>query len=266
MSHKPPRVLSVGGSDSGGSAGIQADLKTYAARGVFGCTALTVITAQDTQKVYAAHPLPEVFIQQQIEVVLEDIGADTLKTGLLGRASVVELVAEAIQHYEVANVVVDPVIMNGLGNVFVTPDTLTAYKTRLFPLATVITPNLDEAALLADYPIQTTDDLYQVARKLHALGPRVVLVKGGHLAEGETLLDLAYDGETFLERHAPRLPIENPHGVGCTFASAIAAELAKGESPFSAITKAHDYLQQALKAALPWQLGHGRSPVNHSLR
>jgi hydroxymethylpyrimidine/phosphomethylpyrimidine kinase len=266
MPHYPRRVLAIGGSDSGGSAGIQADLKTYAARDVFGCTAITVVTAQDTNGVQAAHALPEDFVQSQIDVVLQDIGADVVKTGLLGRASIVQLVAEALRNYSISLAVVDPVIMNGKNEVFVSPETIDAYKTLLFPLATVITPNLDEAALLAGMMIQSMPDMYEAARRLHDLGTRYVLVKGGHFSEGKRLLDLVYDGKQFLELTAWRLPVENPHGVGCTFASAIAAELAKGEPPLSAVSKAHKYLQRALARGLSWQVGHGRPPVNHSLR
>jgi hydroxymethylpyrimidine/phosphomethylpyrimidine kinase len=255
----PPVVLSIGGSDSGGSAGIQADLKTCEARGVFGCTAITVVTAQNTVSVTGAHPLPEEFIQAQIDAVMSDIAPQTLKTGLLGRASVVEMVARI----NVSNRVIDPVLLDGSGRQIVSDETVTAYREKLFPLATVITPNLDEAALLAGLSI--SDDPREMARKLHDFGPDFVLIKGGHLTQTDHIIDLLYDGENYIELTAPRLPVENPHGVGCTFASAIAAELAKGQRPKDAVKIAHEYLHAALKGSLDWKLGAGRSPVNHGV-
>lgn len=261
----PPRVLSIGGSDSGGSAGIQADLKTYEAHGVFGTTVLTVVTAQNTIGVQQGLALPVELIQAQLESVLIDIGTYAVKTGLLGRAEVVGLVAEKVNAYGKVPLVVDPVLVNGRGDLIVLPETLDAYRKGLFPLATVITPNLDEAARLAELPIesiQTPTDLHELARLLKALGPALVVVKGGHL-RGEHILDLAFDGRRFIELDAPRLSIENPHGVGCTLASAIAANLAKGATPENAVRLAHAYLQSALRGALGWRLGAGRTPVNH---
>ncbi|MBI5931995.1 MAG: bifunctional hydroxymethylpyrimidine kinase/phosphomethylpyrimidine kinase [Chloroflexi bacterium] len=261
----PPRVLSIGGSDSGGSAGIQADLKTYEAHGVFGTTALTVVTAQNTIGVHQIFALPVEFIQAQIDAVLIDIGTYSVKTGLLGRAEVVGLVTEKIGAYGPVPLVVDPVLVNGRGDLIVSPETLKAYREQLFPLATVITPNLDEAARLVGLSVEsihTPADLHELARQLKALGPQVVVVKGGHL-QGDHIIDLVFDGRQFIELDAPRLPIENPHGVGCTFASAIAANLAKGISAEQSVRLAHTYLQLALQAALEWQVGAGRTPVNH---
>jgi hydroxymethylpyrimidine/phosphomethylpyrimidine kinase len=266
----PPRVLSIGGSDSGGSAGIQADLKTYEAHRVFGSTALTIITAQNTLAVQQAFPLPIEFIAAQIDAVLSDIGAHAIKTGLLARVEVVELVAEKISVYRSIHdnipLVVDPVLVNGRGDLIVSPETLYAYQQKLFPLATVITPNLDEAARLLGLDvksIENSDALYTIAIELKRLGPQAVVVKGGHLA-GDTVRDLFYDGQEFIELTAPRLPIENPHGVGCTFASAIAANLAKGLEVKIAVMNAHAYLQSGLRGAADWQLGAGRTPVNHA--
>jgi hydroxymethylpyrimidine/phosphomethylpyrimidine kinase len=257
------RVLSIGGSDSGGSAGIQADLKTFEARDVFGSTALTAVTAQNTQGVRRVYPLPEELIEAQIKAVLDDIGADAIKTGLLGRESVVRLTADLIHTYGIPKVVVDPVMVNGQGQLFVSPETMRAYQTRLFPLATFITPNLDEAALLANMPISAENDLYDAAQRLHQWGSAFVLIKGGHLAGDGQIIDLVYDGRDFMELPAPRLPIHNPHGVGCTFASAIAAALAKGKPPLEAVQTAHGYLQAALQGSLARRIGGGRQPVYH---
>jgi len=265
MASHPPRVLAVGGSDSGGSAGIQADLKTYEACGVFGCTALTMLTAQNTLGVKGMYPLPEDFIAAQMQTVLDDIGADATKTGFLGRVSVVQVVAQIITAYRLPHVVVDPVLLDGKGQQIVSDEALAAYKDRLFPLAAVITPNLDEAALLTGIPIQTKADIYEAARRLHGLGVGVVVVKGGHLRDGDAILNLVYDGQQFTPLSAPRLSVENPHGVGCTFASAIAAALARGVDPPQAIQSAHEYLQAALMGSLGWRLGRGRSPVFHGV-
>lgn len=260
----PTRVLTIGGSDSGGSAGIQADLKTLEARGVFGCTALTAVTAQDTQKVHAVHFLPEAFIRQQIEVVLNDLGADALKTGFLARASIVNLVAAAVKIQK--NLVVDPVLVNGQGVQFANAEAVHAYQHNLLPMATVTTPNVDEATILTGVPIHQRADLYEAARRMLDFGVQSVVIKGGHLTDGDTILNLFYDGENFVELTAPRLPIENPHGVGCTFASAIAAEIAKGAALTTAVTTAHRYLQAGLASSQHWQLGKGRLPVHHAVR
>lgn len=259
--HKPIRVLTIAGSDSGGSAGIQADLKTFMARGVFGCSALTIATAQDTLQVRTAHTLPDAFIAQQIDTVLADLGADGIKTGLLMRASIIELVAERVKDYPV--LVVDPVLVNGAGDQIVSDEAVKAYQECLFPHATVITPNMDEAALLTGISIHSVEDLRTAAQRLKEQGPQMVVVKGGHLDDPEQVVDVVYDGENFTELTAPRLPISNPHGVGCTFASAIAAELAKGND--KAVQTAHHYLARALAGSLDWQLGSGRTGVNHGV-
>lgn len=259
------RVLTIGGSDSSGSAGIQADLKTLEARGVFGSTAITAVTVQDTQQVYRVHWIPETDILAQIEVVVNDIGTEAVKTGFLARESVVTLVAEAIQRYHLPNVVVDPVLVDGRGKPFVTAETIAAYQNQLFPLAALITPNVDEAALLTGLTLTTTDDLITAAKKLHQMGARSVVVKGGHLSGGETIMNVFYDGTQMLQLTAPRLNVHNPHGVGCTFASAAAAELAKGHSLMEAAATAHRYLQAALAGSQTWKLGKGRLPVFHAV-
>ena len=256
-------VLTVGGSDSGGSAGIQADLKTFAARGVFGTTALTMITAQDTRMVYKSQPIPEEMIQAQIEAVLQDMNVTALKTGLLARATVIDLVARMVKQYGVHNVVIDPVLVNGKGESIVAPEAISAYRQQLFPLAKVITPNLDEASLLAEMSIESISDMQAAAIRIHKQGAPGILIKGGHLTGTDFILDIFYDGSTFLELQAFRLLIQNPHGVGCTLAAAIAAELAKGQGVTAAVKTAHAYLQRGLAAS--WQVGKGRIPVHHGV-
>lgn len=265
----PWRALAIGGSDSGGSAGIQADLKTMAAHQVFGTTAITAVTAQNTLGVQRAMGLPVEMIEAQIEAVLNDIGADAIKTGLLGRVEVVGLVAEKVADFREGKgyvpLVVDPVLVNGSGARIVAPEVVAAYRERLFPLAGIITPNLDEACWLAEQEmVKSVEGLYEVARALYGFGSQAVLVKGGHL-DGAQKVDLFFDGTDFIELTAPTLPIENPHGVGCTLASAIASQLARGETLVTAVQNAHAYLQKALHGALGWQLGQGRLPVNHQV-
>lgn len=259
----PPRVLAIGGADSSGSAGIQADIKTYTAHGVFGLSVLTVVTAQNTLGVKAALALPLDFITAQWDAVWHDIGADIVKTGLLGRREVVELVAEWVQVGGVP-LVVDPVVVNGQGQLIVSPDTILAYRERLIPLAQIVTPNLDEVYHLTGLTVTTIDDARHAAIHLVEMGARAALVKGGHLV-GERKVDVLFNGEQIVEFDAPTLPIENPHGVGCTFASAIAAQLALGVGLVSAVQAAHTYLQLALQGAQDWQLGKGRQPVRHWL-
>lgn len=266
MAHHPPRVLSIAGSDSGGSAGVQADLKTLTALGVYGTSAITLVTAQDTEGVQAVQHLSPEFIGVQVETVLNDIGADVIKMGFLGDAQVIAHLKAFLPSG--TPLVVDPVLVNGHGELIVSPETIRAYRKILLPRAKVITPNLDEARLLAEMEtIQTQADMETAARRIHSeYAPRTIVIKGGHLAESthaEQVLDLLFDGQQFYELIAPRLLIRNPHGVGCTFASAIAAYLAKGQSTNRAVHSAHRYLQNALKAAQNWQVGSGRTPVNH---
>jgi len=262
----PKRVLTIAGSDSGGSAGLQADLKTFEARGVFGSSAVTMLTAQDTNRVHSAHIVPVEFVEQQAKVVLDDLGTHALKTGLLGHEAIVELVAKLIAEYNINQVVVDPVLVNGQGQQFVSEATVVAYQKQMLPHATVVTPNLDEARLLTGISINNESSMREAAQKLYSMGVDVVLIKGGHFTHTETVIDLLYDGEAFIMLTAPRLPVENPHGVGCTFAAATAAELAKGNPPIDALRIAHRYLQRALTGSLTWELGHGRTPVYHAVK
>lgn len=270
--HIPPRVLTVAGSDSSGAAGAQADLKTFEARGVYGMSALTLVTAQDSSGIRGIQVFEPAFVGAQIDAVLADLGADAIKTGMLLRAPIIALVAQKAAAYRIPALVVDPVMVAGDGRRLIDPAADEAYKALLFPLAHVITPNTIEAGLLTGLPIRSEDEMRAAAVALHALGPRYVLVKGGHAPEGTgeggMLLDLLYGGEpgqapAFTELRTPRLPAVNARGAGCTYASCIAAELAKGESVIAAVRAAQAYVTGALQAAIGWQMGSGRGTVDH---
>lgn len=261
----PKRVLAIAGSDSSGAAGVQADLKTYAARGVYGLSALTVVTAQNSLGVQALHVLPLELIGQQIDSVLTDIGADAVKTGMLLKPDVIRLVAEKMQRYEVQTLVVDPVMVAGDGRRLVDAEADRAYIEGLFPHALIVTPNLDEAVLLSGHQISTPGDMYIAAEIIKAMGPRWVLIKGGHAATGDEIVDLLYDGTEFYEFRAPRLAVWNARGTGCTFASTIAAEVAKGADMQTAVGIAKDYVTAALKAVSGWKIGSGRGTMWHSV-
>jgi hydroxymethylpyrimidine/phosphomethylpyrimidine kinase len=258
-----PKVLTIAGSDSSGAAGAQADLKTYEARSVYGLSALTLVTAQDSTGIQVLHPLPLEFIAAQIDAVLADVGAEVVKTGLLLRAEVIQLVAQKIAHYQVKNLVVDPVMVAGDGRRLLNEAADQAYITELFPRALIITPNIDEAQLLTGRRVQNMTEMYIAAEVLHQMGPRYVLIKGGHLQQGNEVIDLLYDGKDFTELHSERLPTWNARGTGCTFASCIAAEVAKGQNVVEACGIAKRYVAGALRAASGWSMGKGRGTVYH---
>ncbi len=257
------RVLIVAGSDSGGGAGIQADIKTVTALGAFAATALTALTAQNTMGVHAVHPVPLDFIARQIEVVMTDIGADVIKTGMLGDSAVIETVCEALDRYaEGIPVVVDPVMVAKGGHPLLAAEAVDSVRRRLLPIAAVITPNLPEAEALTGMTIASVADMRVAAAALLALGVPAVLLKGGHLP-GDDLVDLLAtpDGiEAFL---APRIPTRHTHGTGCTTASAVAAGLAQGMSLRDAVVRARSYVRAAIASAPGLGLGHG--PLDHSV-
>ena len=259
------KVLTIAGSDSGGGAGIQADLKAFAARGVYGMSALTAITAQNTVGVQGVFELPADFVAQQIDSVMEDIGADAWKTGMLSNAEIIQVVADRARHYQVERLVVDPVMVAKSGDPLLRPEAREALIEALLPLAYVITPNHHEAQVLTGLEIRTVEDMRRAAVAIHEMGARHVVVKGGHLPEASNAVDVLYDGQTFTELDAPRLETPNTHGTGCTFASAIAAELAKGHPVPEAVRIAKAYLTAALRAAVDLQIGHGHGPLNHFL-
>lgn len=257
------RALTIAGSDSGGGAGIQADLKTFAARGVFGMSVLTALTAQNTLGVHGVHEVPPDFIALQIDAVIRDLGVDAVKTGMLSNASIIEIIAAKVREHHLAPLVVDPVMIAKSGAPLLREEARTALMHTLLPLATVVTPNLHEARVLSGIDITTLEEMRRAAQAIHRLGARYVVVKGGHLPETMEAIDVLYDGSTFQEFRAPRIETKNTHGTGCTFASAIAAELAKGNSVAQAVRLAKDYLTAILQASATLSLGHGHGPLNH---
>ncbi len=257
------RVLTIAGSDSGGGAGIQADLKTFAALGCYGMSAITALTAQNTQGVTAIHAAPADFLVAQIDAVMGDIGAHAVKIGMLHAPEIVRAVAAAIDRHRMAPVVLDPVMVSATGAPLIEPAAVQAIVAELFPRAQIITPNLDEAALLLGRPITAVADLEPAAQALIGQGARAVLLKGGHLP-GEAVQDvLAIAGQPSLHLQDARIATANLHGAGCTLSSAIAAQLALGLDLAAAVQAARHYVRQALAAGAAVQTGHGVGPLNH---
>ncbi len=258
-----PHALAIAASDSSGAAGMQADLKTFEARQVYGLSALTAITAQDSGAISAVSVLSANLVAQQIRVVLADVGADAVKTGLLFRAEIVYAVAESLGSAP-DRLVVDPVLVAGDGRRLVDEATIAAYRAALFPRALLITPNLDEARILTGRPVDSLDSMRAAAKLLCEMGPRYVLVKGGHL-DTDDIVDVLCDGQAFHEYRAERLPVANARGTGCTFAACITAEIAKGRAIPAAAGIAKRYVTAALAAAAGWHMGRGRGTLFHSV-
>ncbi len=257
------RVLSIAGSDSGGGAGIQADLKTFAALGCYGMTAITALTAQNTLGVSGIHGVPPEMLRAQLSAVLDDIGVDAVKIGMLHAPEIVRTVAWALKHHGVKQVVLDPVMVATSGDRLIESETVQVLVDELFPLATVITPNLDEAALLLGRPIGGAHELEAAARELLALGTPAVLLKGGHLP-GDEVADLLVNGPgPALRLASPRIESRNTHGTGCTLSSAIAAQLALGEPLERAVALARAYILQAIAQGADVYTGAGHGPLNH---
>ncbi|MDR5683956.1 MAG: bifunctional hydroxymethylpyrimidine kinase/phosphomethylpyrimidine kinase [Armatimonadota bacterium] len=252
------RALTIAGSDSGGGAGIQADLKTFSALGVFGMTAVTAITAQNTRGVLAVQEVPADVVAAQIDAVATDIGIDAAKTGMLASAAIVEAVADRVRARRIDNLVVDPVMIAKSGAPLLRADAQEALVRLLLPLARIVTPNLHEAGALVGRRIEDLEEMREAARRIAEFGPRLVLLKGGHLSGDPT--DVVYDGRTFTELHAPRIATHHTHGTGCVLSAAIAAYLAKGVPPIDAIAGAKRFVTRAIEAALP--LGGGFGPCN----
>ena len=253
------RALTIAGSDSGAGAGIQADLKTFAALGVYGTSAITAVTAQNTIAVTAVHEIPTDMIAAQIDAVLEDIGADAVKTGMLSSSPIIECVAEAMERHQIQRLVVDPVMVAKSGDSLLREDAVGTLRNRLLPLAAVVTPNIPEAEALTETSITTPEDARRAAQQIIDLGAGAVVVKGGHLEGPAT--DLFYDGVTFQEFTSPRIDTKNTHGTGCTFASAVAAGLARGMTTIDAVALAKEYVTEAIRYSFP--LGQGHGPLNH---
>lgn len=260
---KIPSAMTIAGSDSGGGAGIQADLKTFAALGVYGTSVLTAITAQNTLAVTAVHEIPTDVIAAQIDAVATDIGADAVKTGMLSSSAIIECVATSLKdHSEIAGLrrlVVDPVMVAKSGDSLLREDAVGALRERLLPLAAVVTPNIPEAETLTGRSIVTDDDVRNAARAIVGMGAAAVVVKGGHRDGPAT--DLYYDGSSFREFTSPRIETANTHGTGCTFASAVAAGLAKGLTTEEAVGQAKEYVTEAIRRSFP--IGEGHGPLNH---
>ena len=257
------RVLIVAGSDSGGGAGIQADIKAVTALGAFAATAITALTAQNTLGVHAVHPVPLDFIARQIAVVMDDIGADVIKTGMLGTAEVIGVIAETLAHHAAGMpLVVDPVMVAKGGARLLDPDALSALKRVLLPMAHVITPNLPEAEALCGMAIPDLAAMRHAAQALLTLGVPAVLLKGGHLP-GDTVIDLLATEDGMEEFAAPRIDTRHTHGTGCTLASALAAGLSQGLSLREAVLRARAYVRAAIASAPGYGAGHG--PLDHAV-
>ena len=256
-----PRALTVAGSDSGGGAGIQADLKTFAALDVFGMSAITALTAQNTVGVHGVHEVPPDFVTLQLDVVLSDIGADAVKTGMLSSAPIIDAVVKTLGAHDVRTLIVDPVCASKHGDPLLRPEAVDAMRNGIIPLAEVVTPNLGEVAVLTGLEVRTRDDLPAAARAMKELGARWVLIKGGHLEQSSEAVDLLFDGRREHYITGPRHATADTHGTGCTLASAIAAYRARGLEVLEAVTAAKAYVGGAIEHGL--RLGRGIGPVDH---
>ena len=254
------QVLTIAGSDSGGGAGIQADLKTMSAHGVFGLSVITSITAQNTKEVTAVYDLPHSIIDAQLDAVFSDFTISAVKTGMLSTSDTVSTVSQKLSHYQISNLIVDPVMVSKSGHTLLQDDAIDALKTKLLPLALLVTPNIHEAELLAKLRIRTLPEARQACKTIHQLGCQHVLLKGGHLLENPAM-DLLYDGRFFKMYPGEFIESSNTHGTGCTYASAIAANLARGLALTEAIDVAKRYITSAIRHGLA--IGHGHGPTNH---
>jgi hydroxymethylpyrimidine/phosphomethylpyrimidine kinase len=258
-----PTALTIAGSDSGGGAGIQADLKTFAAHGVYGTSVITALTAQNTIGVAGVHVVPDDFVTAQIEAVAGDLGCDAVKTGMLANSTIVEAVAAAVTGLELPNLVVDPVMVAKSGDHLLDEEAVHAVRWTLLRLARVVTPNIPEAEVLAKMSIRSLADMREAATRIAALKPAAVVIKGGHLP-GPEVVDVLLEGTHFSEFTGPRIEGRNTHGTGCTFAAAITAHLAKGATLKEAVPAAKSYVEGAMRNGIP--LGKGHRPLHHFWR
>jgi hydroxymethylpyrimidine/phosphomethylpyrimidine kinase len=258
----PPIALTIAGSDSGGGAGIQADLKTFSELAVFGASAVTALTAQNSLGVHGVHEVPPQFVRAQLDAVLGDIGADAAKTGMLANAEIVGVVAEGLRRHAVARLVVDPVCASQHGDPLLRPDAVEALRSEILPLAEVVTPNTGEVTVLTGVEVHEVGDLRAAAEAVKALGPTWVLVKGGHLKDNPDAVDLLFDGENATYITGRRIDTVHTHGTGCTLAAAIAAYRARGLDVVEAVSAAKRFLTEAIAGGFP--LGAGIGPVDHA--
>ncbi len=257
---KPRRVLTIAGSDSGGGAGIQADLKTITVLGGFGMSVVTALTAQNTLGVYGIHEVPAVFVAAQFDAIATDMGIDAAKTGMLATSDIIRTVAQKISQYKIEKIVVDPVLVAKGGAPLLREEAKATLIAELVPLALVLTPNIPEAEVLSGIQIKNISDMKEAARIIRKLGTENVIVKGGHLW-GDRAEDLLYDGKEFMVFSSPRFATGDTHGTGCTFSAAIATALARGMDVPGAITEAKRYITEAIRRS--WRIGGGHGPTNH---
>lgn len=253
------KVLTIAGSDSCGGAGIQADLKTFSAHKVYGMSIITAVTAQNTQGVFAVHDIPTDMIKKQIEVIFDDIHVDAVKIGMVSKTETIEAIADTLSKYSVQNLVIDPVMVSKSGFHLLQPEAKEALINYLLPMATLVTPNLPEAEVITGLKISTLEDMKKSADLIRKIGPKYVLIKGGHL-DGEAT-DILYDGNEFIYYNSPRINTKNTHGTGCTLSSAIASNLGNGLPMKEAIEKAKLYITGAIENSFP--IGKGVGPVHH---
>lgn len=253
------KALTIAGSDSSGGAGIQADLKTFAAHGVFGMSVITAVTAQNTQGVFAVQDISMEVIKKQIDAIFTDIEVDGLKIGMVSQIDTIKIIADRLKEYRPKNVVLDPVMVSKSGYHLLQPDAKEALINELLPLATVVTPNIPEAEVITGMHIETLKDMEKAALLIYKMGPKYVLIKGGHLENDAT--DILFDGNDYISFESKRIETKNTHGTGCTLSSAIASNLAKGNSIEASIQKAKDYITTAIKNSL--SIGKGVGPTNH---
>lgn len=257
------KVLTIAGSDSGGGAGIQADLKTFTAFGVFGTSVITAVTAQNTVGVQGIQEIPAEFVGLQIDSVMQDIGADSVKIGMLANTDVIEVVAGRIKKYKMESVVLDPVMVAKGGDRLIHKNAEDALLKKLFPLAYLVTPNLYEAEVITGIKIKNVEQMKEAGKMILSKGPKNVLVKGGHLSDREDAIDILVNAKNSYEFVSPRIKSKNTHGTGCTYSSAIAASLAKGYGLRESVRIAKKYIDRAIKGAQLMEIGQGHGPLNH---
>jgi len=256
-----PRALAIAGSDSGGGAGIQADIKTFTAFKVYGLSVITSVTAQNTVGVKSIYDLPVEIIEDQIDAVMEDIGCDAVKIGMLSNSEIIACVSRKLEHFSIKKAVLDTVMVSKSGSRLLREDAVSALVDRLVPISYVVTPNIEEAEILANMKIDNTDDMRKAAEKILGFGCGNVIIKGGHLVDKKNAVDILYDGAEFYEFNHKRIETKNTHGTGCTFSSAICAGLALGENLYDSVKHAKAFTTNAIKYSL--DLGRGYGPLMH---